>query len=101
MKKINSLSKKISSISKEGLDPIIEGMTEGIRNYDKNIPDIENRARKRLESCSDCLIDEPIKSFRIEDKRIPELSNKMCDDCGCAAPYFFRQDIKKCKNWKD
>lgn len=74
-------------------------MIEGMENYDRNIPDIEDRARKRLEDCKDCLIDEPIKSFRIEDKRIPELSNKMCEDCGCAAPYLFRQDIKKCEKW--
>ena len=94
MKKINSLSKKIKSLSK-GVDPMIEGMM----NYDKNIPEIEDRAMKRLESCSECLIDEPIKSFRIEDKRIPELSNKMCEDCGCAAPYLFRQDVKKCEKW--
>ena len=96
MKKIKSLSKKIKSLSK-GIDPMIEGM----RNYDKNIPEIDDKARERLKSCSDCLIDEPIKSFRVEDKRIPELNNKMCEDCGCAAPYLFRQNIKVCSNWKE
>lgn len=93
---MNSLSKKVKSLLRDGLDPFEVGLT----NYLLNDPDIEALARERYESSKHCLVKEPIPLFAIKDKRIPELSKMMVDECGCAAPYFFRQDIEKLKEWK-
>lgn len=86
--------KKIKSLSKHGLDPIKEGM----HNFKNPTDEVENLAKERLKKCN-CLVDEPISWLRVEDKRIPELSNKMCGECECTAAYLFRQNIKICKQW--
>lgn len=90
--------KKIKTLSKSGLEPI----NEGKENYFANIPSIEILALERAKECSMCpnFVDEPIDLFKVQDKRIKELSNKMCDSCGCSIPYLLRQNIKICKNWK-
>ncbi|MNY58712.1 hypothetical protein D3C86_1950810 [compost metagenome] len=40
---------------------------------------------------------EPIEELRIEDKEIPEISNRCCGECGCALPYLTRQNEETCK----
>jgi|SRR5690606_38161219 len=99
MGKRSSLFKKISSVGKGGFDPIRKGRG----NYNRNLPAVEKKAIQRSEVCIGCesYVDEPVKSFQVEDSRIPELSKKMCDDCGCVLPYLLRQDIKICKKWKE
>lgn len=94
----NSVFKKIKSIANNGIEPIIQGKS----NYKLNDKAIELKAIKRAEICFNCVnfVAEPIKSFKVEDKRIKELTGKMCDDCGCALPYLLRQKIKICKHWK-
>ena len=92
---MQSFKKKIVSLVNSGLDPVIEGK----HNYDNFNIEVEKLAIERLKDC-DCLVDEPISFLRIEDKRIPELSNKMCDICGCTAAYKFRHSIEKCKKWR-
>lgn len=96
---MSSVFKKIKSINQKGIEPIARGLT----NYTLNIPSIEQKARQRLKKCMGCVnfVDEPISFLRIKDDRIKQLSNKMCDDCGCALPYLLRQDIKICKYWDD
>lgn len=93
-----SVFKKIKSLAKNGIKPV----QQGIDNYHIPVQEIEELAKNRSESCVDCenYIDEPIDFMAVEDKRIPVLSNKMCDNCGCALPYVLRQNIKICKHWK-
>lgn len=97
MGKKSSLFKKISSIGRGGFDPIRKGR----ENYNRNLPAIEEKASERSKTCLGCenYVDEPVKSFQIEEKRIPSLSKKMCDECGCSLTYLLRQDVKICKKW--
>ena len=99
MRNSKSIIKKIKTISKSGIDPIIAGK----RNYEANIPEIEKKARERYEKIKENakFVPEPIDMFRVTDERIPELSNMMWDDCGCAMPYLLRQDIKIYKEWSE
>lgn len=89
------IGKKIKSVAKHGIDPIKIGK----RNFENPTEEVEQLARDRVKYC-ECLEDEPISFLRVEDKRIPELSNKMCGRCGCTAPYLFRQSVKMCKGWQ-
>ena len=94
-----SLFKKAKAVTKSGLTPILKGKY----NYNRNFPEVEAKAKSRLKDCLVCdnFVGEPIKMLRIEDKRISVLSNKMCNDCGCALPYLLRQDQKICTKWQD
>jgi hypothetical protein len=95
-----SLLKKTKSLIQYGLKPI----ETGINNYNKPTLIMESTANERAKVCQTevCgnFVDEPIDFMRIEDERIPTLSGKMCDECGCALPYLLRQNIKICKYWK-
>lgn len=95
---MGSLFKKIKSIGKYGLEPLEEGMA----NYQLDNSEIENKASERALECLSChnFEEEPIDLFKIIDNKIPEISEMMCGDCGCALPYLLRQDIKICKLWK-
>lgn len=65
---------------------------------------VEDKAKKRFENyCRRCPFfqDEVYESEKVEDERIPELSGKMCSDCGCTLSFKTRQNVKKCKKWKD
>lgn len=97
MKKLQSVLKKSKSIYEKGLEPFEVGKS----NFEHPILCVEKKAKDRLEICKKCVnfVDEPIEFFRVEDNNIPELSNKMCNDCGCTLSYKIRQDIKKCKLW--
>lgn len=92
-----SLFKKIKTISKTGFDPYLEGK----KNYNRNNAEIEALAKRRAEICVNCKLysHEPIKSLRIDDKRISTLHHKMCGDCGCSLPYLLRQQSKICQKW--
>jgi len=92
-----SMFKKIKSLAKNGLKPIALGMD----NYNQNIHEVEEMAKKRAKVCGYCeeRVKEPIPSFRVKDDRILLLNERMCDECGCALPYLLRQNIKICKKW--
>lgn len=96
---MGSLFKKIKSIAKHGIDPILEGE----KNYKANIEPIERLALKRSLVCQNCInfVEEPIDIFKVKDERIKELSDMMCDHCGCAEAYLLRQNKKICKLWKE
>lgn len=99
MKKRDSFFRKVNSLLSEGLSP----MKEGKKNYELDIPEIEETARKRAEICSGCdsFVDEPIDFWRIKDSRIVELSEKACMNCGCPHPYLLRQSQKICDKWNE
>ena len=92
--------KKIRTILKQGAKLTADAYAEGLRNFENPTPEIEALARERIKDC-DCLVDEPISFLRVSDPNIPELSNKMCNECGCTAAYKFRQSIVKCEKWRN
>ena len=94
---MQSFKKKIVSLMSNGLEPLEIGM----RNF-KNIDiDVELLAIDRMEICKGCsfFVEEPIDFLRVTDKNIPEISNKMCDECGCTLSYKLRQSKTKCIKW--
>jgi len=96
---MQSFKKKMLSLMTNGLEPLEIGM----RNFKHVDIDVELLAMDRAKECTGCemFVDEPIDFLRVEDKNIPELSNKMCDECGCTLSYKLRQSKTKCKKWQD
>ncbi len=96
---MQSFKKKIVSLVANGIEPLEIGM----HNFRNPVLEIERLAESRKDECLACefYIDEPIKFLSVEDKNIVELSNKMCDDCGCTLSYKLRQSITKCKKWSE
>lgn len=95
---MQSFKKKIVSLIEHGTD----GLEEGMRNFKKPIPEVETLAESRKNTCVGCpfFINEPISFLRVTDERIPELSNTMCNECGCTLSYKLRQSINKCSKWQ-
>jgi hypothetical protein len=96
---MQSFKKKIVSLVSNGIEPLEEGM----RNFKHNILDVELLAFDRAKECTMCefYVDEPISFLKVKDKNIPELSEKMCDICGCTLSYKTRQSIEKCSKWQE
>lgn len=75
----------------------------GVKNFNFINQDAEQLANERFEkSCKNCAfnIHEPIEELRVNDKRIPELSERTCGECGCVLSYKLRQSVKKCGIWQ-
>lgn len=96
---MKSLIKKAKTILDVGLEPFEVGKS----NFEHPILCVEKKAKDRLEICKKCVnfVEEPIEFFRVKDNNMPELSNKMCSDCGCTLSYKLRQDLKKCIKWQE
>jgi len=96
---MQSFKKKVSTLLSEGLD----GLSEGIDNFKYNIPEVEAKAKKRLQTCLTCPLfkPEPIPMFRVKDKRLPEASKMYCSGCGCTISYKIRQSVFKCEKWNE
>ena len=99
MSKIKSAIGKAKTLSNVGLEPFEVGKY----NFENPTKESEELAIKRAVICIGCdlMKIEPIESFRIEDTRIPELSNMMCGDCFCELSLKTRQSITICDNWKN
>lgn len=95
---MQSFKKKIVSLISNGIEPL----EEGLRNFDNPVLEIERLAENRMHECLGCefYIQEPIKFLRVEDEKIPKLSNMYCDNCGCTLSYKLRQSIVVCDKWK-
>ena len=105
-----SLKDKIKRL-KEGLDAeqdpdliqstkaIIQGMTF----YHLGIG--TELAQKRWDDhCKGCEfnVPDPVSSVAVQDKKIPEMSSRMCSHCGgCVLSYKTRQSVKKCEFWNE
>lgn len=96
---MRSFKKKIVSLVTNGLEPV----EVGIHNFRNPVLEIERLAENRMHECSGCdfFQTEPISFLRVKDKRIPELSNMYCEECGCTSSYKLRQSIIKCNKWQE
>jgi len=96
---MQSFKKKIVSLVTNGIEPLEVGM----HNFSNPVLEIERLAENRMHECSGCEFfqTEPISFLRVEDKRITELSNMYCEECGCTSSYKLRQSITKCKKWSE
>ena len=96
---MQSFKKKALSLVSNGIEPL----EVGIRNFKHPDLDVELLANERAKTCVGCemFVKEPIEFLRVEDKVIPEISNKMCDECGCTLSYKLRQSITKCDKWQE
>jgi len=96
---MQSFKKKVLSLVTHGIEPL----EVGIRNFKHYDLDVELLAIDRMYHCAGCefFVDEPIDFLKVTDKNIPELSEKMCDICGCTLSYKTRQSIEKCSKWQE
>lgn len=75
----------------------------GVKNFTFKDEKAESLAVERFEkNCKSCNFNilEPIEELRVTDKRIPELTDRTCGECGCVLAYKLRQSIKKCSRWQ-
>lgn len=95
---MQSFKKKIVSLIDNGA----EALKVGYHNFNHTNIDVELLAEERKNTCLNCpfFVDEPIKFLKVTDKNIPELSGKMCDECGCTLTYKLRQSLIKCNKWQ-
>lgn len=96
---MQSFKKKIVSLISNGIEPLQEGMN----NFNNPIKEIELLAEERKNVCVGCkfYVEEPISFLKVMDDCIPELSEMMCDECGCTLSYKLRQSQTKCKKWQE
>jgi len=96
-KKIQSAKGKSLTLLEQGADPFFEGKF----NFENTNIDVDLLAEERKNICLKCEFyeDEPIEAFHVQDKNIPELSNKMCGECFCILSYKLRQSKTKCNKW--
>lgn len=94
MKKLESLRKKAKNVD-------VKAVYEGVKN--KLSGELEELAIERAEICRACdkNVEEPIDSLKIKDEKLPHISERCCDVCGCALPYLLRQLEESCslKKW--
>lgn len=95
MNKIESIIKKLKNFN-------VKGLLEGRHNLTTG--EMELLAASRAAVCARCPsnIQEPIAEMAIEDKKLPDISERCCKECGCALPYLVRQTAKTCslKKWE-
>lgn len=91
-------AKKIVKGLAKGLDPFKEGRN----NFKRPNEETEALAKERIKTCVNCVHyeDETVDLFKVNDKRIPEATEKYCGDCGCILSYKIRQNIETCDKWQ-
>lgn len=94
---MRGFNKKIKSLVNNGIEPL----EEGLRNFHNPTTEVELLALERSKVCEGCpfFAQEPISFLKVEDKSLPLLSGKMCDECGCTLSYKLRQSKTKCDKW--
>lgn len=99
MGKLKSLTKKVKTLTEQGLEPYEVGKS----NFEHPTPCIDKLATERAKICADCehFKTEPIKQFQVVDSNIPGLSKMYCEDCGCISSYKLRQSIEVCDRWPE
>jgi len=72
----------------------LDKVYEGINNFKNPKELVEQVALERSKQCLNCehYKDETIDSLKVID-RIPELTNKMCNLCGCVLAFKLRTKI--------
>ncbi|MGL4567682.1 MAG: hypothetical protein ACRCU6_04035 [Fusobacteriaceae bacterium] len=69
----------------------MDSVVDGIYNFNNPTELVEEVAKERSKFCTNCEYnkEEKISFLKVED-RIPELSCRMCDLCGCVLSYKLR-----------
>jgi RNase P subunit RPR2 len=86
-----------------GENPELKPVFIGMLNFVAKNKTAIDLAKKRFENhCKNCefFVEESNELLKVEDKDVPELSNKMCADCGCVLSYKNRQSLKICEKWQ-
>lgn len=86
----------------------MKAIKQGIANFERQKTDkvyadkINKLARDRLEACK-CAskVYAGVKLITPIDENIPEISHRLCNSCSCVLSWKLRQNIDKCKNWKE
>lgn len=93
------INKAVKTIIKSGIDPFLDGK----KNFENKSEEMEELARKRIQTCLSCVHfkDEPIEVFKVKDENLPEASGKYCEDCGCVLSFKLRQSIQPCAKWQE
>lgn len=103
LEKIKRFKESLSREKDPNIIQSTKAVIQGVTNFHLGIKSAENKARERYENhCKACAynIPELIPSLQVEDKTIPELSNRQCGACGCVLSYKLRQSLKPCEFWK-
>lgn len=84
----------------------IKRLAKGVARIDKYLDGQDNLemginddlAMTRADICTGCPMfqKEPLAFLRVDDKAVPVLSGKMCDECGCVLSYKLRLKNEKC-----
>lgn len=93
--------KKLTSIAKKAINLNLKAYNEGKRNFKAGL--LQKEAEERAKICLGCFNceEEPIEELRVQDFSIPDISNKMCERCGCSIALKIRQNLQGCplKKW--
>lgn len=103
LEKIKRFKESLSREKDPNIIQSTKAVIQGVTNFHLGIKSAENKARERYENhCKQCQynIEEKVPSLQVEDKAIPELTNRQCGACGCVLSYKLRQYLKPCEFWK-
>lgn len=86
-----------------GENPELKPIYIGMLNYTVKNKHALELAKKRAKTCVYCEFyqEEQNDLLKVNDKDIPELSNKQCGGCGCVLSFKLRQSINKCTKWQE
>lgn len=102
IEKIKRLKEALAETDDPTYAKTLKAIIVGMTNYYLGL--WSGLAKERFEKfCKNCAfnIQDPIVDMRIEDHKVPELSQRMCAYCGgCVLSYKLRQSIKPCEFWK-
>ncbi|RMZ60064.1 hypothetical protein D1632_10775 [Chryseobacterium nematophagum] len=100
--KIKRLKKALAETDDSCYAKTLKAIIVGMTNFHLGL--FHDVAKRRFEDyCKNCAfnIQEPISDMRVQDEKVPELSERMCAHCmGCVLSYKLRQSVKPCEFWK-
>ena len=85
-----------------GDNPELKPIYIGMLNFWTDNKKAEIKAKERLQTCKECefFVEEKNDLLKVNDSKIPYLTNKQCGECGCVLSFKLRQSIKKCNKWQ-
>jgi hypothetical protein len=85
-----------------GENPELKPIYIGMLNFWTGDKKAEATAKNRLKNCLSCefFIDEKNNLLKVNDTKIPILTNKQCGECGCVLSFKLRQSENLCNKWQ-